>query len=140
MLELRQSVLHFSSSNGEQRLQDSITLANQNTAVHNHMVQLTVGSAGLDLRMDPSTCTSNNGSCLSVSLKFVNATTWYLNGTAHFGGVANFTAYLRSLVQDVGGFTGCLGVGVCFYTICLYFNSTGHLLSVCLCILCESYV
>ncbi|CAG5122177.1 unnamed protein product, partial [Candidula unifasciata] len=109
VLELRKSVLHLSATNGQQLLRGSVTLSNQNTAIHSHMIQLTIRNAGLDLKLDPSTCNSRSGSCLSVNLTFENIATWYLNGTVHFGGVANFTAYLRSLVQDVGGYTGCLG-------------------------------
>lgn len=72
---------------------------------------MTLSDTLLDLSLTPSGCNSGDSSCqLTVKLLFVNASSWNFTGAVYFGGVTTFTPYLRNLVQEVGGFVGCLGV------------------------------
>ncbi|GFR89190.1 neurogenic locus notch homolog protein 1 [Elysia marginata] len=127
VLEIANGDLHLSANDGSRLLSNQVTISGQSTSgVINHVVQLTLTSGQIELRLNPTACgdsdiegneNSRDARCATVTLDFSRSqdvqngsfSAWTLNEQFFFGGVSEFTSYLRSIVKDTKGFVGCLG-------------------------------
>lgn len=108
-LELLSQSLHITQSDGLYSLGGALSLPDPVHGLYSLTVDVAMTTLMTSVTFNPHECDGNDSCTVTLSAP-ENATELNLDGALYVGGVTDVTAYMRSKLTTVEGFTGCLGV------------------------------